>query len=70
VLSDKDLHFAMTCEKNDEPDGGKTVQGLETETFTVAELASTFGPPGEVRTYFKVKNLDADVEGHFKVEIL
>jgi hypothetical protein len=66
VQTNKPITFAFVNEKNDEIGAlSITVDGLEDVTVTAAELGKI---PAD--TYFKARNTDSDVQGHFSVEIL
>lgn len=66
VLSDKKLRFSITEEKNDPVSTHFVeVDGLEDETFDASQLKVS-----DVAAFFKVRNTDGSVDGHFKIEIL
>lgn len=66
VHSTKPIQFAFVNEKNDDvPPAAFTVQGLEEEIVDASVLGNV---PDD--KFFKVKNTDDDVEGHFTVEIV
>jgi hypothetical protein len=65
VLSGKKLGFGITDEKNDPVANPVYVDGLEQEIFEATQLGNA-----PAAKFFKVRNTDPDVDGHFKIEIL